>query len=136
MIDRQSAPLVLVVEDHPDSRDLMAEILELAGCRVELASSGHEALSRATEVRPDLIFMDLSLPGLDGWEVTRQLRTNRTMRKTRIVAVTAYAFTTFLDEARAAGCDAVLTKPVMPEQILEHVRQLVGRVPHTQPDSN
>jgi CheY-like chemotaxis protein len=118
-------PLVLVVDDFTDGRELVAEILGHAGYRTEEAATGPEALSKARELIPDLILLDLSLPGLDGWEITRRLRADEATRGIRIVALTAHATRQPIERARAVGCDAVLTKPCVPDALIEQVAALL-----------
>lgn len=117
------APLVLVVDDYTDGRELLVEYLSFSGFRVEQAADGPEALDKARALLPDVILMDLSLPTLDGWEVTRRLRADAATRATRIIAVTAHALESHAESSRAAGCDAVVTKPCLPADLLVEVRR-------------
>jgi CheY-like chemotaxis protein len=118
--------LVLVVDDHDDSRTIARLVLESAGFRVAEAAGGCEGLRLATELRPQVVLLDLVLPGVDGWEIARLLRRDRTTRRGIIIAVTAIANAD--DQARAidAGCDEVLTKPVSPANMLATIRRYVG----------
>jgi two-component system cell cycle response regulator DivK len=122
---REQAPLVLIVDDVEDVRDYCAEFLALRNFRVATAGDGLEALAKAEELLPDVILMDLALPLLDGWEATRRLKGDERTRHIRVIALTARP----LDEARskglAVGCDAVLTKLCLPQELeLEIRRQL------------
>jgi CheY-like chemotaxis protein len=121
------APLVLVVDDMPDGREICAEYLSYRGYRVATAADGHEALAKAQELLPAVILMDLSLPGIDGWEVTRRLRRDERTRRLAIVALTAHALPSARDEAIAAGCDAVVTKPCLPRELEAEVRRQIER---------
>ena len=85
-------PLVLVVDDYQDAREMYAEYLKASGFRVEEARTGLEAVSKAREVKPDCILMDLSLPGIDGWEATRQLKADHSTCHIPVVAITGHAF--------------------------------------------
>src|SRR5262245_65856139 len=81
-------PLILVVDDYRDARDMFAEYLRYSGYRVAEASNGEEAVSKAIELLPDVVLMDLSLPVLDGWEATRRLKSDPRTAGVRILAVT------------------------------------------------
>jgi two-component system cell cycle response regulator DivK len=118
--------LILVVDDHDDSRTIARLVLESAGFRVVEAAEGCEGLRLATELRPEVVLLDLILPGIDGWEIARLLRRERMTRRATVIAVTAIANTE--DQARAieAGCDEVLTKPVSPSHMLATIRRYVG----------
>lgn len=122
-----TAPLVVVADDFGDTRDIVNEILTFGGFRVAEAATGPEALARVTELRPALVLMDLSLPGLDGWEVTRRLRQDPRTKDIWIIALTAHARDEELNRARQAGCDDVITKPCEPHDILDKVRALVAQ---------
>jgi two-component system, cell cycle response regulator DivK len=123
------APLVLVVDDFTDGRELVAEILTYAGFRTAQASTGHEALDRALSLQPDVMLLDLSLPGLDGWEIARRLRADPIGKTLRIIALTAHATPAPLSRARDAGCDVVLTKPCAPDALIQAVQLQVALSP-------
>ena len=121
-------PLVLVVDDVPDGREICAEYLAFRGYDVATAEDGQEALDKTASLLPDVILMDLSLPGIDGWEATRRLKQDARTKHIRIIALTAHALPSAHERARAAGCDVVVTKPVLPEDlVLEVQRQLAAR---------
>lgn len=105
-------PTVLVVEDYEDSRFTMRIGLEEQGFRVLEAADGDEAIEVALRERPPVILMDLSLPGLDGLEATRRIRSNPETRETLIVAVTAHIEADYRTKALEAGCNAYVTKPI------------------------
>lgn len=122
------APLVLVVDDVDHGREIFAEYLEYRGFRVATAADGLEALDKAFELLPDVILMDLSLPGIDGWEATRRLKQDDRTRAIPIIALTAHALAAAHDKAREVGCNAVVTKPCLPKDLeLEVRRQLDAR---------
>src|SRR3954471_899703 len=122
------APLVLVVDDVDHGREIFAEYLEFRGFRVATAADGLEALDKAFELLPDVILMDLSLPGIDGWEATRRLKQDDRTRDIPIIALTAHALASAHDKARAVGCNAVVTKPCLPRDLEQEVRrQLAAR---------
>jgi putative two-component system response regulator len=125
-LEQPEPGLVLVIDDHDDSRTIARLLLESAGFRVIEAAGGCEGLRLATECRPEVILLDLVLPGLDGWEIARLLRRERMTRRAVVIAVTALA--NLEDQARAldAGCDEVLTKPVSPSNMLATIRRYVG----------
>ena len=125
----EALPLVLVVDDFKDGREMYAEYLSHVGFRVAEAGDGEEAVEKARELRPDVVLMDLSLPGMDGWEATRLLKADPLTRGIRVVALTAHALSSYADSARAAGCDGVVTKPCLPPDLAAEVRrQLEARV--------
>jgi len=122
-----AAPLVLVVDDHEDSRIIARLVLEAAGFRVREAANGVTGLSLATALEPSVMLLDLILPGIDGWEVARRLRRDPATTGIGIIAVTALAVRDDHVRARHAGCDTVLTKPVLPKAIVETVCRFVER---------
>ena len=102
----------LVVEDFEDSRFMMRRLLEMAGYQVLEATDGEQAVRMASEQRPALILMDLSLPKLDGLSATREIRKKRGLRNIPIVAVSAHDSPETRAEALAAGCNEYVTKPI------------------------
>jgi CheY-like chemotaxis protein len=118
-------PLVLLVDDYADNREAYALYLRYRGYRVEEAEDGHQALDRAFESRPDLIVMDLSLPGLDGWDATRTLKADPRTRDTPVIALTGHAMEGQSQSARAAGCDAFITKPCEPNVLEAAIRKIL-----------
>jgi two-component system, cell cycle response regulator DivK len=119
----EAAPLVLVVDDVDHGREIFAEYLEYRGFRVATAADGLEALDKAFELRPDIILMDLSLPGIDGWEATRRLKQDDRTRDIPVIALTAHALASAHDRAREVGCNAVVTKPCLPKDLEMEVRR-------------
>ncbi|MCC7540608.1 MAG: response regulator [Deltaproteobacteria bacterium] len=126
-LERARGLHVLVVDDFDDNREMYAEYLAHVGMRVSQARDGHDAVRKAIDLSPDLIVMDLSLPDLDGWDATRLLRADPRTARTPIVAVTGHAIGTHAATARAVGCDEVLTKPLLPEDLLDHIVSIVAR---------
>jgi two-component system, cell cycle response regulator DivK len=120
-----SAPLVLIVDDFPDNREMYTQFLEFSGLRVAEAQNGLEALERAFALLPDLIVMDLSLPGLDGWEATRRLKADARTRTIPVIALTGHALAGHSKGAMEAGCDAFITKPCLPERLLEEIKAML-----------
>ena len=127
------APLVLVVDDYPDNREMYSSFLSFSGLRVEEAADGQEALTKTFRLLPDVIVMDLSLPGVDGWQATRRLKTDSRTKHIPIIAVTGHALEGASEGARAAGCDAFLTKPCLPEDLLDEVRRMLNPEPRPKP---
>jgi CheY-like chemotaxis protein len=124
----QNAPLILVVDDYQDAREMYAEYLQFSGFRVAEAKNGNEAVDQAFALRPDLILMDLSLPGKDGWEATRELKADDRTRHIPIVALTGHALAGASDGAKKAGCDSFVTKPCLPDDLVVEVRRMLNAV--------
>ena len=124
----QNAPLILVVDDYQDAREMYAEYLQFSGFRVAEARNGNEAVDQAFALRPDLILMDLSLPGKDGWEATRELKADERTRHIPIVALTGHALAGASDGAKKAGCDSFVTKPCLPDDLVVEVRRMLNAV--------
>lgn len=122
----RAKPLVLVVDDFDDGRELATDILTFAGFDVRAAANGIDALDLTRELIPDLLVLDLALPGLDGWQVAESLKSGDDTRSIPILALTAHAEAGALDRARQAGCDEILTKPCSPDRLVEHVRRLTA----------
>ena len=116
---------ILVVEDNEPSRDALARRLARRGYRIVLAVDGHEAVSIGRSAKPDLILMDLGLPGIDGWEATRRLKADPETQQIPIIVLSAHAMTNDRDMALAAGSDEFDTKPVRFQQLLEKIETLL-----------
>lgn len=114
--------VVLLAEDFEDARDLYKDYLEFSGFAVETAANGREAITRAIELQPDLILMDASMPVLDGWQATRELKANPVTKHIPVLALTAHAFDDARQEAKASGCDGFVTKPCLPDDLVAQVR--------------
>ena len=119
---RRPRPVVLIAEDFEDARDLYKDYLEFSGFTVKTARNGREAIDLATSLQPDLILMDASMPVLDGWQATRELKANPTTRNIPVLALTAHAFDDARREARSSGCDGFVTKPCLPDDLVARVR--------------
>jgi two-component system cell cycle response regulator DivK len=105
-------PTILLVEDNEMNRDMLTRRLERKGYRVITAHDGQQGHDLAHTESPDLILMDISLPVMNGWEVTRRLKTDETTKNIPIIALTAHALATDRAKAFEAGCDDYDTKPV------------------------
>jgi two-component system, cell cycle response regulator DivK len=121
MMDLAAKPLILVVEDFDDARDMYREYLEYSGFRVATARDGREAIEKARAINPDLILMDLSLPGVDGWEATRLLKADPETNHLIIVALSAHALAAEGERATEAGCDGFIAKPCLPPDLVEQI---------------
>jgi CheY-like chemotaxis protein len=117
---------ILLVEDTMANRALAVKLLKAAGHEVIEAADGAAGIVEARAKRPDLVLMDLSLPGMDGWEALRRLRADGRTRDLRIVALTAHAMAGMRDEALAAGFDGYLSKPIDALTFAETVSSFVG----------
>ena len=120
-------PLVLLVEDDRAGRILYADWLADAGFRVEQAHNGLQALERAFDLLPDAILTDLNIPGIDGYELTRRLKSDPRTSAIPVVAITGYApFTQDPGRADRAGCAAVLPKPCEPDDVTSILKALIA----------
>lgn len=116
---------ILVVEDHEDNRRIMRDLLTSSGYEVIEAVTGIEGVTAAETYRPDLILMDIQLPGIDGYEATRQIKANPNLQKVPIIVVTSYALSGDDVKAFEAGCDAYVAKPFSPRDLLAKIREYV-----------
>ena len=116
---------ILVVEDHEENRRIVRDLLTSASYEIVEAVTGEEGVTLAESERPDLILMDIQLPGLDGYEATRRIKANPALRQIPIIAVTSYALSGDDVKALAAGCDAYVTKPFSPRALLAKIREYV-----------
>jgi two-component system cell cycle response regulator DivK len=120
-----TAPLILIVDDFEDNRAMYAQYLSFSGFRVVEAANGKDALDKASELLPDLVVMDLSLPVMDGWEATRRLKSDDRTRKIPVLALTGHALGRHSEGARQAGCDGFVTKPCLPEDLVAEIRRML-----------
>ena len=118
-------PLVLVVEDYQDAREMYAAYLQFSGFDVAEAGNGIEAIEKTQELLPDIVLMDLALPRMDGWEATRRLKNDPRTKHIPIVALTGHALAGHAEGARAAGCDAFVTKPCLPDALVAEIKRLL-----------
>jgi two-component system, cell cycle response regulator DivK len=127
MTNKPPRPRVLLVDDYPDAREMYSEYLEFSGFDVVEAGNGMEALQRAVDTTPDIILMDLSLPVMDGWEATRRLKADQRTKGIPVVALTGHALAGISEGAKQAGCDAFVTKPCLPEDLVREIRKILDR---------
>lgn len=117
---------VLLVEDNEDNRIVYTTMLEHFGFRVVQVGDGEGALTLARDENPDIVIMDISIPGIDGWTVTERLSEDPATREIPVVAVTAHAGPRHQDRARELGCAGYLTKPCEPRRLLAEIRRIIG----------
>lgn len=120
-IKKGSVPKILVVEDNQDNREMVVKVLKFNGYQVVEAVDGEEAIEKVKAEDPDLILLDIFLPKMDGYEATRRLKGDTSLRNIPIIALTAHAMKGSMEEALAAGCDGYISKPIdvreLPKQI-------------------
>jgi len=117
------AKTILVIEDHEDNRRIMRDLLTSSGYEIIEAVSGEEGVTAAETHHPDLILLDIQLPGIDGYEVARRIKANPDLQKIPIIAVTSYALSGDDVKAFEAGCNAYVTKPFSPRKLLAQIRE-------------
>ena len=118
---------ILLIEDNEMNRDMLSRRLQKQGYEVVIAVDGEEGVAKAQSEAPALILMDMSLPGVDGWEATRRLKTAAQTQNIPVIALTAHAMAGDRDKALAAGCDDFDTKPVELPRLLSKILALLGR---------
>jgi len=119
-------PRILLVEDNELNRDMLSRRLQRKGYEVAMATDGRQGVEMAAAGGFDLILMDMSLPEIDGWEATRQLRAAPATAKVPIIALTAHAMAGDRDKAIEAGCDDYDTKPIELDRLLGKMTALLG----------
>ena len=116
---------ILIVEDQHDNRQILRDLLVPAGYDLIEAWDGEAAIVKAKAERPDLILMDIQLPGIDGYEATRQIKADPSLKATPVLAVTSYALAGDEEKTRLAGCDGYVAKPYSPRQLLKKIREVM-----------
>lgn len=114
---------ILIIEDQEDNRRILRDLLSSAGYGMIEAVNGEQGVALAESANPDLILMDIRLPGVDGYEATRRIKANPALRQIPIIAVTSYALSGDDEKARQAGCDAYVAKPISPRALLVKIRE-------------
>jgi CheY-like chemotaxis protein len=117
--------LILIVEDNEMNRDMLSRRLERRGYQVLLAVDGRQGLDVARTHAPDLVLMDMSLPVVDGWEATRLMKADETLKHIPVIALTAHAMASDRDKALEAGCDDYDTKPIELARLLAKIEALL-----------
>ena len=124
--ERDLPKKILIVDDNQDSRELVVKVLKNKGYEIVEATDGEEAIEKAVGERPDLILLDISIPKLDGYEVTRRLKSQEEFRGTPIVALTAHAMKGDRAKALEAGCEGYISKPInireLPDQVKSYIK--------------
>jgi len=119
---------ILIVDDEPDNRDLVMDIVTLFGARASAAESGRDAMDQLEQAAPNLILLDLHMPGMDGWEVHRRLRDRAAMRAVPIIALTALAMPEDERRVKEAGFDGYMTKPFVIYDLVELLEEWQRRI--------
>lgn len=117
---------ILVVDDNQDNRELVVKVLKGKGYQIAEAVDGEEALSKVEELMPDLILMDISIPKLDGYEVTRRLKSNVALCAIPVIALTAHAMKGDREKALAAGCDGYISKPINVRELSNQIKPFLS----------
>ena len=137
MTDAQAAKHILIVDDYADALDIWAIYLQSMGYRVSTAADGLSAVAKAGELLPDLIVLDLELPGLTGFEAATRLRAAPETAAIPLIAATGYSHARQLDQARQSGFDAVVVKPCDPDLLVQEIERLLADDPDdSQPDKS
>jgi CheY-like chemotaxis protein len=121
--------MILIAEDDQDNREGYAEYLSFLGYRVAQAADGEDAWRQVQELAPDVLLLDLALPGTDGWEVARRVRADARTRNLRVIALSACVFPDDVRRATAAGCDLFLDKPCYPEVVADAIARMLASRP-------
>ena len=116
---------ILIVEDQEDNRQILRDLLGNYEFYLTEAENGEEAFAAIARQRPDLILMDIQLPVMDGYEAMRRIKADPRLKAIPIIAVTSYALSGDEGKARAAGCDAYITKPYIPRKLLAKIREFL-----------
>lgn len=123
------ATRVLLVEDNNDNRTIYVTYLEHHGYTVIDTANGRDALELALREKPDIVLLDISIPGMDGWTLTRRLKESSETGHIPVIALTAHSLPEHRERARQVGCDAYLAKPVEPNRVLKEIQRLLnGRI--------
>lgn len=127
---QQNAPIpgtILIVDDVEDTRDMYAEYLRHCGFTVITATDGAQGLDAARAHRPDLILMDVTMPGLDGWMATRLLKQDALIKNIPVIILSAHVFTEHRDAAHESGADGFIAKPCLPDELAREVKAALQR---------
>jgi CheY-like chemotaxis protein len=119
-------PKVLLVEDNEMNRDMLSRRLTRRGFEVVFAADGQQGVDLARSEKPDIILMDMSLPVMDGWEATRRIKADDTMRRIPVIGLTAHAMRGDREKAIEAGCDDYDSKPVEIDRLLGKINRLLN----------
>ncbi|OIO71229.1 MAG: response regulator [Zetaproteobacteria bacterium CG12_big_fil_rev_8_21_14_0_65_55_1124] len=117
----------LIIEDNDDNMALISFILQKGGYDLIEARTGEEGVDLALQHKPDLIILDIQLPGIDGFEVLRRIRTSESNGSIPIIAMTSYAMTGDRERLLAAGCNGYIEKPIDPAKVMDQIRAVIGK---------
>lgn len=118
---------ILIADDYPDAIDIWAIYLRALGYEVSTAADGAEAIAKAEQLRPDVIVLDLEMPGISGFEAARRLRRHPSTHDIPLIAATGYSHHRQLSLAREAGFDRIMVKPIEPDSLVGEIEQLLDR---------
>jgi two-component system cell cycle response regulator DivK len=127
VVEKITAPKILIVEDNQDNRELIVKALRINGYKLIEAVDGEEAIEKAKSERPDLILMDLFIPKIDGYEVTRRLKGNDEFKNIPVIACTAHAMKGDMEDALAAGCDGYIPKPIDVRKLSNQINSFLNK---------
>ncbi len=116
-----ATPLVLLIEDFDDAREMYAEYLEFNGLRVAGAADAVRGLQMADELQPSIILMDAALPGLSGWDAIKELKANPRTKHIPVLMMTGHVLGDARDRALSAGADGFIPKPCLPDELTRHI---------------
>ena len=122
-----TAKHILIVDDYPDALDIWSLYLRSLGYEVSTAFDGASAIAQAEQLLPDLIVLDLEMPGISGFEAVRRLRQNPATEDIPMIAATGYSHQRQLAMAREAGFDQVVVKPIDPDKLVDEIERLLDR---------
>jgi two-component system cell cycle response regulator DivK len=128
MNEHGAGALVLIADDSVDNRDVYVMVLESRGYRVDVASDGAEAITKAVDLCPAIIIMDLAMPIIDGWTACRRLKDDKRAAGIPVIVLSAHVMKGEEERVKAAGCDAYLPKPCLPETLVAEVERHLARV--------
>ena len=115
----------LIIEDNADNRELISFILEKNGYKTLRAETGEKGVDIALNEMPDFVILDIQLPGIDGYEVLRRIRSSEVGGSIPVIAVTSYAMSGDREKLMAAGCSGYIEKPIDPERIIDQIREVI-----------
>ncbi len=118
-------PKILVVEDNADNLETLVAYLEFSGYETIQATDGEIAIDKIEKEKPDVVFLDLSIPKIDGWEVAKKIRANEKVRDIIVIAFSAMALPQEMEKAIQCGCDTFIAKPMPPEKLIEEMNKLL-----------
>ncbi|MEA3359495.1 MAG: response regulator [Thermodesulfobacteriota bacterium] len=127
VVEKITASKILIVEDNQDNRELIVKALRINGYKLIEAVDGEEAIEKAKSEKPDLILMDLFIPKIDGYEVTRRLKENDEFKNIPVIACTAHAMKGDMEDALAAGCDGYIPKPIDVRQLSNQINSFLHK---------